>query len=80
MANSVDPDQTAPIRLWSGSTLFAQPVSSKYLELLCGYNTVDASSVWAQSIRKKQSKNFNNCYHGYTSFLLKFDFINTKIN
>ena len=33
MANSVDPDQTAPLgAVWSGSTLFAQPSLSEYLE------------------------------------------------
>ena len=37
MANSVDPDQTAPLAVWrgavwSGSTLFAQPYLSKNLE------------------------------------------------
>ena len=32
MANSVDPDQTAPLgAVWSGSTLFAQTYLSKYL-------------------------------------------------
>ena len=32
MANSVDPDQTAPLgAVWSGSTLFAQPFSSECL-------------------------------------------------
>ena len=29
MANSVDPDQTAPLAVWSGSTLFAQAYLSK---------------------------------------------------
>ena len=32
MANSVDPDQTAPLgAVWSGSALFAQTCLSKYL-------------------------------------------------
>ena len=32
MANSVDPDQTAPLgAVWSGSTLFAQPFFSECL-------------------------------------------------
>ena len=32
MANSVDPDRTAPVgAVWSGSTLFAQTYVSKYL-------------------------------------------------
>ena len=32
MANHVDPDQTAPSgAVWSGSTLFAYAISSKYL-------------------------------------------------
>ena len=32
MANSVDPDQTAPLgAVWSGSTLFAQTYPSKNL-------------------------------------------------
>ena len=32
MANSVDPDQTAPLgAVWSGSTLFAQPSLSECL-------------------------------------------------
>ena len=35
MANSVDPDQTAPLgAVWSGSTLFAQTCLSKNLESL----------------------------------------------
>ena len=35
MANSVDPDQTAPLgAVWSGSTLFALTSLSQYLELL----------------------------------------------
>ena len=35
MANSVDPDQTAPLRaVWSGSTLFAQAYLSENLESL----------------------------------------------
>ena len=31
MANSVDPDQTAPLEVWSVSTLFAQGYLSKNL-------------------------------------------------
>ena len=31
MANSVDPDQTAPLAVWSGSTLFVQTCLSKNL-------------------------------------------------
>ena len=31
MANSVDPDQTAPGAVWSGSTLFAQACLSENL-------------------------------------------------
>ena len=32
MANSVDPDQTAPVGpVWAGSALFAQPYLSKYM-------------------------------------------------
>ena len=35
MANSVDPDQTAPLgAVWSGSALFAQAYLSENLELL----------------------------------------------
>ena len=35
MANSVDPDQTAPLgAVWSGSTLFAQPYLSENLGTL----------------------------------------------
>ena len=35
MANSVDPDQTAPEgAVWSGSTLFAETYLSQYLEVL----------------------------------------------
>ena len=35
MANSVDPDQTAPLgAVWSGSSLFAQAYLSKNLGLL----------------------------------------------
>ena len=35
MANSVDPDQTAPLgAVWSGFSLFAQPYMSQYLEFL----------------------------------------------
>ena len=35
MANSVDPDQTAPLgAVWSGSTLFAQAYLSENLGLL----------------------------------------------
>ena len=35
MANSVDPDQTAPLgAVWSGSALFAQTYLSKNLESL----------------------------------------------
>ena len=35
MANSADPDQTAPLgSVWSGSTLFAQAYLSKNLESL----------------------------------------------
>ena len=32
MANSVDPDQTAPEAVWSGSTLFAYAILSDTLE------------------------------------------------
>ena len=45
MANSVDPDQTAPAPLgavWSGSTLFAQAYLSKNLGSL-GWNPNEAS-------------------------------------
>ena len=32
MANSVDPDKTAPLGpVWAGSALFAQPYLSKYM-------------------------------------------------
>ena len=31
MANSVDPDQTAPLAVWTGSTLFAQDYLSENL-------------------------------------------------
>ena len=35
IANSVDPDQTAPLgAVWSGSTLFAQPYLSENLGTL----------------------------------------------
>ena len=34
IANSVDPDQTAPLGVWSGSALFAQTYLSEYLGLL----------------------------------------------
>ena len=34
MANSVDPDQTAPVAVWSGSTLFAQTGLSETLGTL----------------------------------------------
>ena len=34
MANSVDPDQTAPWAVWSESTLFAQTYMSQYLKFL----------------------------------------------
>ena len=35
MANSVDPDQTAPVEaVWSGSALFAQTYLSQYWEFL----------------------------------------------
>ena len=34
IANSVDPDQTAPLGVWSGSALFAQTCLSKNLETL----------------------------------------------
>ena len=32
MTNGVDPDQTAPAAVWSGSALFAQAYLSKNLE------------------------------------------------
>ena len=31
MANSVDPDQTGPLAVWSGSTLFAYAILSDTL-------------------------------------------------
>ena len=31
MANSVDPDQTAPIAVWSGFTLFASMLNSSVM-------------------------------------------------
>ena len=35
IANSVDPDQTAPLgAVWSGSALFAQTYLSQYLDFL----------------------------------------------
>ena len=35
MANSIDPDQTAPVgAVWSGSTLFAHTYLSEYLALI----------------------------------------------
>ena len=38
MANSVDPDQTAPLRaVWSGSALFAQAYLSKNIGSLWYY-------------------------------------------
>ena len=39
MANSVDPDQIAPLgAVWSGSTLFAQAYLSQNLEFLHYHN------------------------------------------
>ena len=42
MANSVDPDQTAPVgAVWSGSTLFAQTYLFEYL----AYNFIQLKQV-----------------------------------
>ena len=46
MANSVDPDQTAPSgAVWSGSALFAQPCLSEYLECQCKFGLTILDSV-----------------------------------
>ena len=46
MANSVDPDQTAPVgAVWSGSALFAQAYLSENLGSL-QYYIWDIGSVW----------------------------------
>ena len=46
MANSVDPDQTAPLEaLWSGSTLFAQTCLSENLGILQYIRTQNFSSI-----------------------------------
>ena len=56
MANSVDPDQTAPLgAVWSGSALFAETFLSEYLGALRQYyNDVQSSDaivafIWATS-------------------------------
>ena len=52
MANSVDPDQTAPLgAVWSGSALFAQTCLSKNLGKLRYRNVPKFSDrqVWANS-------------------------------
>ena len=47
MANSVDPDQTAPKgAVWSGSALFAQAYLSENLGSLRSYFLVDTESSW----------------------------------
>ena len=43
IANSVDPDQTAPGAVWSGSTLFAQTYLSENLETLRYLSYISAS-------------------------------------
>ena len=40
MANSVDPDQTAPLAVWSGSALFAQVYLSENLGSLLVFNMI----------------------------------------
>ena len=54
IANSVDPDQTAPVgAVWSGSALFAQTCLSenlgrlKYLLLRSNLSLISVSSQWA---------------------------------
>ena len=41
MANSVDPDQTAPLAVWSGSALFAQAYLSENLGSLRYFKATD---------------------------------------
>ena len=46
IANSVDPDQTAPLgAVWSGSTLFAQTCLSKNLGSLRYYESITAFKI-----------------------------------
>ena len=52
IANSVDPDQTAPPgAVWAGSALFAQSYLSENLGKL-RYNTFDHLSLFSSSSRK----------------------------
>ena len=53
MANSVDPDQTAPLgAVWSGSALFAQTSLSenlgslRYFETVAGYTQEETFLSW----------------------------------
>ena len=47
MANSVDPDQTAPLgALWSGSALFVQAYLSEKLRLIMVIGFICKSSLW----------------------------------
>ena len=52
MANSVDPDQTAPLgAVWSGSALFAQAYLSENLGSLCYVRGKDADgTMWIFSL------------------------------
>ena len=50
IANSVDPDQTAPAgAVWSGSALFAQTYLSENLGKL-RYNTFDHSNLFSSKV------------------------------
>ena len=58
MANSVDPDQTAPLgAVWSGSALFAHAYLSENLGSL-RYKILSYSIIHSQDIGQKQNFDF----------------------
>ena len=86
MANSVDPDQTAPGAVWSGSTLFAQAYLSKFRAsmVLCLPLNIHLRKQYRPKIKlKKQFDQGLHClpiYH-YVRYITRhqMDFLKLKI-
>ena len=65
MANSEDPDQTAPLEaVWSGSALFTQAYLSKNLGSLQNTQATCPSSFHAENICKVSKQLKENCKRG----------------
>ena len=62
MANIVDPDQSSPWAVWSGSTLFAQTLDLFSYDLVVDWTRNMAVHIyvfWLQGWKKRASENKN---------------------